>query len=100
MGYKVIFGAKADRDLLEIVRFIAQENPAAAEQTGLAIVDATLKLDELPYRCPVVAGRRDFRRLVVAPHYAVCYRVNEDLRTVEIATIWDGRRKPADLRLG
>ena len=41
MGYKVIFAPQAIERLEEIVRYIAQDNPAAAEKLGLRLVDQT-----------------------------------------------------------
>ncbi|HRG56728.1 MAG: type II toxin-antitoxin system RelE/ParE family toxin [Opitutaceae bacterium] len=99
MGYKVILGAKAERDLIDIVEFIAQGSPLAAEKIGAAILDAALALDVFPCRGRVVAFRPGFRRIAVPPHYAIFYRVNESSHLVEIATIWDGRRNPADLNM-
>jgi plasmid stabilization system protein ParE len=39
MDYRVIFAASADRDLEQIVRFIARKNPAVAERLGHALLD-------------------------------------------------------------
>jgi hypothetical protein len=39
MGYKVIFAAQALEQLEQIIRFIAQDDPAAAERFGNYLVD-------------------------------------------------------------
>lgn len=50
MGYRVIFAARADRDLGDIVRFLARLSPAAAERLGYALFDDAMSLAELPRR--------------------------------------------------
>lgn len=57
MGYKVIFAAQAERDLADIVGFLAAKSPAAAEKLGLALVDSAIALGELPRRGVPVRGR-------------------------------------------
>jgi len=36
MDYRVVLAAQADRDLEQIVHFLARKNPAAAERLGYA----------------------------------------------------------------
>jgi plasmid stabilization system protein ParE len=50
MDYRVTLAAQADRDLEEIVRFLAQKNPTAAERLGYALLDDTLTLANMPRR--------------------------------------------------
>lgn len=50
MDYRVTFAAHADRDLEEIVRFLAQKNPGAAERLGNALVNDAISLSSLPRR--------------------------------------------------
>ncbi len=40
MVYRVLLRARADRDLEQIVRFLAQKNAAAAERLGHALLSA------------------------------------------------------------
>ena len=42
MDYRVMLSAQADRDLEDVVRFLAQKNPAAAERLGNALLDDAL----------------------------------------------------------
>jgi len=50
MDYKVVFTARAERDLFSVVSFIAENNPLAAEKTGYALVDAAESLGWMPLR--------------------------------------------------
>jgi len=44
MGFKVIFAPQAIERLEEIVRYIAKDNPTAAEKFGLRLVERTALL--------------------------------------------------------
>jgi toxin ParE1/3/4 len=73
----------------EIRRFIAAENPTAAERIARLLVAAAERLSELPHRgVPVEGGGR---KLIAAP-YVIFYRVSDNGRTVTITAVLDGRR--------
>ena len=94
MDYKVTFAAHAERDLEDIVRFLAQKNPAAAERLGYALVDDALSLANLPRRGLAVQGRPGYRRILHRPWFLIFYRIDETRRLVEIARVWDARQDP------
>lgn len=48
MGYKVIFAAQAVKRLEQIIRFIVQDDPAAAERFGNYLVDRAELLADFP----------------------------------------------------
>ena len=98
MGLAVIFSAQANRDLGEIVRFLARKNPAAAVRLGDALVDRALALAAHPYLGPPLRGRPDIRRIVDRRWFIIYYRVQVSRGSIEIVRIWDGRRNPGDLR--
>ena len=98
MGWKVALTEDADRDLEEVVAFLAQQNPAAAERIGLELVDLIFSLDQMPHRGAPVRKRPGLRKLAHR-HYLVIYRVNEAAALVEIVRVWDNRQDPARLRL-
>ena len=50
MGYEVRLTAKARRDLNEIVAYIAQDNPLAAERLGDELAAEADSLSDHPYR--------------------------------------------------
>ena len=62
--YRLRLSAQADRDLREIVEFIARDNPAAAERVGLALLERTEVLKSGPTLGRKVRGTRDDRVLV------------------------------------
>ena len=97
MGYRVIFAARADRDLGDIVRFLARVSPAAAERLGYALFDDAMSLAELPRRGLTVPERPGYRRILHRPWHLIFYCVDESAQTVTIVRIWDARQDP-DLR--
>jgi plasmid stabilization system protein ParE len=99
MDYRVTFSAHAERDLEQIVRFLAQKNPAAAERLGYALVDDALSLENMPHRGLVVQGRPGYRRILQRPWFLIFYRIDETQRLVEIARVWDARQDPDAFRL-
>lgn len=46
--YRLRLSAQADRDLREIVEFIARDNPAPAERVGLALLERAELLKTFP----------------------------------------------------
>ena len=99
MGYQVVLAAQADRDLEQIVRFLAAKNPAAAERLGYALIDDALSLAQLPRRGTSVRGRAGYRRILCRTWFLVYYRVDKAQRMVEVVRIWDARQNPAHLSL-
>ena len=99
MDYRVTFAAQANRDLEEIVRFLAQKNPAAAARLGDALVDSVLSLTTLPRRGLTFQARPGYRRILHRPWFLIFYRIDEARRLVEVARIWDARQDPDTFRL-
>ena len=48
--YTVIFSKRADKDITNIVKHVAAENPPAAKTLGSSLLDLALSLDSMPYR--------------------------------------------------
>jgi plasmid stabilization system protein ParE len=75
---KVVWSARANRDLAAIVDYIARDNPSAAERVGLRIGDAAASLTTMPRRgrpSRLKAGRE----LVLAPlPYIIEYAVADE----------------------
>jgi toxin ParE1/3/4 len=87
MGYEVRLTAKARGDLNEIVAYIAQDNPLAAERLGDELAAEAVSLSNYPYRGGVVRRRRNVRRLVHGS-YLIVYRIFESNRLIEILRFW------------
>jgi addiction module RelE/StbE family toxin len=81
---------EARASLVNILSFIAQDNPAAAIELGYEIEHATSALPEHPflYRRGRVPGTRE---IVVHPNYLVVYRV--DLRAILIIDVLHARQQ-------
>jgi plasmid stabilization system protein ParE len=89
--YTVIFSKRADKDITNIVKHVAAENPPAAKTLGSSLLDLALSLDSMPYRGSKVKKRRGVLKLIHG-NYLIYYRVNENERTVEILSFKHGAR--------
>lgn len=69
---------EAERDLVEILDFIAQQNPAAADRMQALFSRAVKNLRDHPliYREGRVSGTRE---IVVHPSYVLIYRIAPDV---------------------
>ena len=93
MDYRVILSRPALRDLGEIARYIAQDNPSAAERVGLDLVSLAESLAVMPRRGGQFRARPGVRRLVIDP-YLVTYRIDETQRVVYVLRFWHAKRDP------
>ena len=68
---------EAERDLVEILDFIAQQNPAVADRMQALFSQAVKNLRDQPliYREGRVSGTRE---IVVHPNYVLIYRIAVD----------------------
>jgi len=98
MGHAVIFSAQANRDLGEIVAFLAPKNSPAAERLGHALVDSCIALGTMPRIGPSLRDRPEVRRIFHKPWFIIYYRIVEVSSVIEIIRIWDGRQNPEALR--
>ena len=89
--YTVVFSKSADKDIVNIVKHVAAENPQAAKKLGSNLLDLALSLDSMPYRGSKVKKRRGVLKLIHG-NYLIYYRVNEKKRTVEILSFKHGAR--------
>jgi toxin ParE1/3/4 len=85
----IVWRLKARPDLVEIVRHIATEDPAAARRLKTQLEDSVIPLAEHPYlfRAGRVAGTRE---VVAHPNYVIIYRVTSS--EVEIVSVVHARR--------
>ena len=95
MGYEVIFAPKATARLEAIVRYIAEDNPEAAERFGAELVRRAELLSDFPELGTLFRKRRNVRRLWCKPYF-IYYRLVPAKRVVEIMDYWhSARRDPA-----
>ncbi len=67
MGWKIIFAPQALDQMEQIVRFIAQDDPTAAERFGNYLVDRAELLDDFPELGVPYKKRPNVRRLFANP---------------------------------
>jgi plasmid stabilization system protein ParE len=97
MGYKVILSRLALEDLEQIVAYVAQNDPAAAERLGHRLLDQAETLRYLPHRGNV--RQRPGVKKLVSGACLIFSRVNEPARCVEVPRFWHGAQDPDRLRL-
>jgi len=93
MDYRVIFSRPALRDLGQIARYIAKDNPAAAERVGLQLLALSESLKALPRRGRELKGLPGVRQLV-HKSYLISYRIAETDQCVYILRFWHSKRDP------
>jgi toxin ParE1/3/4 len=92
MAWKVLITDSALADLREIVEFIAQDDPLAAERMGDRLVARVLELATMPDRHPKHDVDRGIRKFPVPP-YLVFYDCDHAARQVTILHFWHGARR-------
>jgi plasmid stabilization system protein ParE len=94
MGFKVIFAPQALESLGEVVRYIAKDNPTAAEKFCLRLLERAALLADFPEIGQPYPKRPNVRRLGCKP-YGISYRLHREKRIVEIMDFWhSARREP------
>jgi toxin ParE1/3/4 len=79
---RVVFSRAAQADIAEIHRYIARNNPKAAERVVAAIEESTGRLEKLPFSGRI-GSTAETRELVVrALPYIVVYRVLPDVTEI------------------
>ncbi|MGD9887831.1 MAG: type II toxin-antitoxin system RelE/ParE family toxin [Halothiobacillaceae bacterium] len=87
----ILWRQSARLDLLQIVRFIAQENPQAARRLKNLLESAILPVAEHPYLYRVSERIPGAREIVAHPNYIVLYRVTT--HSIEVINIIHARRE-------
>lgn len=98
MDCEIVWTELAAADFEAIVTYVAEQNPAAAEKLGQAILAKTELLKTTPLiGAPYPRGSTGQNREIVSGKYRIFYRVHESARRVEILTIWHSARQEPDL---
>ena len=92
MGFKVLITDNALNDLREIVGFVAQDDPRAAERLGGKLIDRALSLTNLPERHSLHDPQRGIRKMPLAP-YLIFYTCDKSAGVVNILHFWHGARR-------
>ena len=92
MGCKVLITDSALHDLREIVGFIAQDDPRAAERLGEKLISRAMSLTNLPERHAFHDAQRGIRKMPLAP-YLIFYTCDKAAGVVNILHFWHGARR-------
>lgn len=86
----IVWTDEARTDLLEIISYVAERNPKAAEELGRTIAESTWPLPEHPYlfRPGRIPGTRE---IVAQRNYIVVYRV--ELTAIEVLRVLHARQQ-------
>lgn len=97
MGFKVVLSPQALERLEAIVRYIAREDPLAAERAGTRLLDHAELLAQFPELGAPYPRRAGVRRLLCRPYF-IYYRIDRDSRTIQVLELWHcARQEPEDL---
>jgi plasmid stabilization system protein ParE len=94
--FKVIVSPRARHDLLEIIDYIRQDNPAAADRFGNELLNHTELLADFPHIGALIRQRSGVRKLLHTP-IRIYYRIDEQRSVVEILHFWHAARQEPDL---
>lgn len=95
--FRVIVSPRAWRDFFEIVDFIREDNPSAAECFGKILLDQLDVLASFPHIGTPVGPGGNVRKVLQTP-VRIYYRTDERRKRIEIIHFWHAaRRSPRDL---
>ncbi len=100
--YKLEYLPVAQRDMVEIVRYISGElqNPAAADRLAMELVNAAESILTFPYALPAYQPirplKREYRKILVQ-NFLMLYWVDEEKKLVTIARVVYAKRDVARL---
>lgn len=98
MDYTIIWTRSALDDLRELVRYIASDDPVAAERFGNSIVQRVEAITNFPRVGRVVPeiGDELIRELIIAP-YRIVYELDDAAEQIAVIRVWHGARGTPDL---
>jgi toxin ParE1/3/4 len=88
---------RADADLRDIWRYIATDDPAAADRVLLRLDERTQVLQRFPRIGPARGDIRKGLRMPVEGNYLILYEFNARRDEIEIIAVVDGRRELSGL---
>lgn len=100
-AYQVVFAADASSDLEQIVRYIARNDPGAAQQFGEKLVDRALSLSEvLVCQSGGRLPKRPGVHKLIEGNYLILYRILPEQNKVRVLRFWHGAQDRTKLDLG
>ena len=97
MSYKLEYLPVAQRDMIEIVRYISEElkNPIAADRLEVELVGAAESVLTFPYALPVYQPIRSLKheyRKILVRNFLIFYWVDEEKKLVTVARVVYAKR--------
>lgn len=98
MAYPLIWSPMARLDLRDLLAYIAEDDPVAAQNFARGVVDVIERLAEFPQSGRVVPefGENSIREVIRRP-CRIVYRVRTEVRQIEIVRIWHAARGRPEL---
>lgn len=94
--FEVVISPRARHDLLEIIDYIREDNPMAAERFGNALLNHTELLAHFPHIGTPVSQRSGVRKMLHTP-VRIYYRIDEKRKVIEILHFGHTARHQPDL---
>lgn len=94
MDFEVVWTERALTELESAVRFVAEDDPDAAERLRQNILSSVEVLATFPFIGPVYDRDRTGRtREILCRPYRIFYQVDEAAGRVVVAVVWHGARR-------
>jgi plasmid stabilization system protein ParE len=94
VDFEVVWTERALADLEAAVRYVAADDPQAAERLRLDLLGSVEILARFPFIGPAYERDRTGRaREILCRRYRVFYRVDEGAKRVEVMVVWHGSRQ-------
>jgi toxin ParE1/3/4 len=97
MDWQVVFSPRSVRDLQSIVEFITGDNPLAADNVALSLLEKSQSLGKSPEMGPILPQRPNTRFFPVGS-YLIIYRLDEKKQVVRILRFWHAARGTRPIR--
>ena len=87
----VVWATEAEEDLLNIIQFIGERNPSAAERMAELIKESTWPISEHPMLFKRSTRMLGCREIVVHPNYILVYKIG--MAQVEVLRVLHSRQQ-------
>ncbi|WP_161554442.1 type II toxin-antitoxin system RelE/ParE family toxin [Sinomicrobium soli] len=94
--YKIIWTDEAKSDLKDIYDFLKSKSPQGAGNVISEIRNAP-KSVRFSHQNQDEEYNNTYKRIVIR-HYKILYRIDEDKKTLVVATVFDARQNPDKLK--
>ncbi len=97
MGWEVIFSARSRTDLEQITKYIALDDPTAAERFGAKLIAQAESLSDAPEMGARLLQKPNARFFPIGS-YLIIYRPDAKQRVVRILRFWHAARQKRPTR--